>query len=138
MSDIIIAPADVELNSSVQGLFVQFGEAVSAGQCVYFDTATVKYFLADCDSASKSAVAGIVISAGAAADGYGYIVGSSGAALAIGGTTSAGEVYVLSGTPGGIMPSTDLVSGQLVSVVGVGDTGNNLVVGIFNSGVDHV
>jgi len=137
MSDIVITPADVGLVSAVSGVFVQFGEAVSAGETVYLDSTSGKYYLADADDSAKDSVAGVVISAGGAADGYGYIANGTGVVLTIGGTTTAGQVYVLSNTAGGIMPESDLTTGQYVSVVGVGDTGNKLVLGINNSGVQH-
>lgn len=137
MSDISITPADVNLDSNERGIFVQFGEPVTAGQTVYLNSTDGKYYKSDCDVAGKEQVDGIVISAGSGTDGYGYILSKKGSVLGIGGTTTAAEIYVLSGTAGGIMPASDLTAGQKVCVIGVGKAGNKIVLGITNTDVAH-
>lgn len=138
MADITVTPADVELIDNVAGVKVQFGEAVTAGEAVYLNSGDNKYYLADASDSAKDAVAGVAISGGSA-DSYGYIVSTDGTTIDIGGTTAAGTIYVLSASAAGaIAPDTDLSTGDYVSVIGVGSGSNQIVLGINNSGIQHV
>lgn len=55
--------------------------------------------------------------------------------ITIGATMTAGTIYTLSETPGGIQPATDLGSGEYVSVIGVATSTTVLNVKIQSSGV---
>lgn len=110
------------------------GETITAGQTVYKDTAdNNKAKLADCDdTAAKATVFGIALNGGAS--GQPIVVQKTGK-INVGATLTVGEIYVLSGTPGGIAPEGDHATGDYVSLLGVGLTAANLGLRINNSGV---
>lgn len=120
MADLSITPSLViaERGSSVtkDG---NAGTAVIAGQPVYRDTAGL-WQLSDANSAAAAkAVSGIALHA--AFTGQPLAVLTRGP-ITIGAAVVVGKVYVLSGTPGGICPSTDLASGMDTIIIGVGTT----------------
>jgi hypothetical protein len=94
------------------------GEAVTAGQLVYKKAADGKWYKADCNSATAEVrVASGVVTNGAAA-GQPVVVQRSGS-ITIGATLTAGTVYYLSGTAGGIRPVADNTTGDYPQAVGI-------------------
>lgn len=109
------------------------GATITAGQTVYLDTSTNTWLLADCDSSATTAVlAGVALNG--AASGQPLHVLTAGQ-LTAGATVTVGEIYVLSGTAGGIAPEGDLASGDYVSVLGVGISATVIDVKLHVSGV---
>lgn len=110
------------------------GATVTAGEVVYADTSdNGDYKLADCDlSAAASVVAGIAMNG--AADGQPLSVQIAGD-ITIGGTVVVGEIYVLSGTAGGVAIEGDLAQNDYVSVIGVGVSATVIRINRANSGV---
>jgi hypothetical protein len=138
MADVVVTPAEVlPVTGSGPGADTQidfgtFGTTVTAGQTVYKDS-TGLYQLADSNlSIAAAAVTGIALNGGAA---------NQPAAVAIGGTidpgftVDPGEIYVLSGTAGGIAPVADITTGWRTSIVGVGLTASSLKLLFYASGV---
>lgn len=134
MADLTITAANV---LPVAGSAVESGlagEAVTAGKTVYLDSATNRYLLADSNSATVAARTPKGIALNGAATGQPLTVLLSGP-ITIGATMTAGTIYTLSETPGGIQPATDLGSGEYVSVIGVATSTTVLNVKIQSSGV---
>lgn len=136
MADMSITAADVHLVSAGEATYVQFGEAVTAGMAVYLKASDEKYYKADCDAVDTAAIVGVTITGGEA-NGWGYIATIRGQEVDIGGTVTVTEEYVVSDTAGLIMPASDLTSGQYYSLVGVGSTSTNIVLGLLATGIQH-
>lgn len=106
---------------------VVFGATITQGQAVYFDDATGKWKLAQCDGTVAEAGAsghGIALTGGA--DGQKGIIALPGAkvTLGAGAAPAAGTVYAIGTGAGGINPVADLASTNKVTVLGVGVGGN--------------
>lgn len=123
MADLVITAADV-LRGTSGGEIIESGVAgatVTAGQAIYRDTTTNTWLLADADGAALLAGIGttlaITLHAALAGQPITYIRGGS---LGLGEILANGEIYVLSGTPGGIAPIGDLATGDYVVLIGAG------------------
>jgi hypothetical protein len=134
MADLVITATSVQPKGKVQGTAVQFGEAVTPGQSVYRSTSDNKYYLADCDAASTTVVAGVTLSY-ASADDFGYIFNAPGEKIDLGATLTVGEIYVVSDTAGNIMPFADLTTNQYLSIIGIATAADALQVRIQNTSV---
>lgn len=101
------------------------GATITAGQAVYKDSSST-WQLADTDSATAAAhsVYGIALNGGAS--GQPVTVALAGATINIGATVAVGTIYVLSGTAGGICPTTDLATGDYTFVIGIATTTGRL------------
>lgn len=112
------------------------GETIAAGKVVYKAAATTKWMLADANAA------------GAEARGSGDVgIAVNGASLnqpltiltegqvTLGATLTAGTIYFLSDTPGGICPVADIGSGEYVVQIGIATTTAILDVNFNYSGV---
>ncbi len=113
------------------------GAAITEGQVLYIDTTdSNRLRLADADaSAATAVVAGISVSScAAAAQSVSY---QHGGTITIGSSASVsrGEIYVLSGDAGGIAPEADLAGTDSVSILGVGNASDQIVINIHNSAV---
>lgn len=108
------------------------GATITAGQVVYQDSADLKAKLADCDGAAALGVV-VGIALNNASSNQPVRVMTSGD-LNIGATLTVGEIYVLSGTAGGVAPEGDLANPDKVSLIGVATSASNLKLDIFNSG----
>lgn len=136
MADITITAANCLRGSgAIVNRAYDAGATVTAGQAVYLDTAVSPptWKLADCDdTAAKAVVGGIALHAASAGQ---PLAVQTGGRITIGGTVTVGEIYVLSGTAGGIAPEGDLATGDYVSKIGVGVTAAIIEMAIHNSGV---
>lgn len=134
MVDLVVTAASVAAGSNaVINRKYNAGGTITAGMPVYLDTDTNTWKAADCDASAATAVAGGIALHGA----------SSGQPLAVqtsgninpGATVTVGEIYVVSGTAGGIAPEGDLAAGDYVTVLGVGTSASNIALAIHVSGV---
>lgn len=132
MPDLSITAANVEPVAGYGYVDLVAGATITAGQVVYQDSADLKAKLADCDGAAALAVVVGIALNGAAANQPVRVITSGD--LDVGATLTVGEIYVLSGTAGGIAPEGDLANPDKVSVIGVGTAADNLKLKIFNSG----
>lgn len=133
MADLSITAANVALVSGTSGTGTA-GETVTAGQALYLKSADSRLWLADCDDTSATAtIKGVALNGASAGQPLAYA--ESGAVVTIGATTTIGEIYVLSGTAGGVAPEGDHASDDYVSLIGVGVTAANIKLTIVNSGV---
>jgi len=134
MTDLVITAANVLSGSGAKITHGTAGATVTAGQTVYRDPTDSKYKLADNNSATAAvrSVDGFALHASLA--GQPLAVHESGP-LTVGATMTAGTVYVLSDTPGGVQPTTDLGSGEYPTILGIATSTTVLNVNIQESGV---
>lgn len=118
MADLVITAANVVWNSGVRPLAVKGGATIARGKTLYQNTTTLKHLLADADTDAESEFTGIAITDGT--DGSDMLIAPPGANINVGATTTAGTIYVLSTTPGGIAPWADLGTGDYVVVLFIG------------------
>lgn len=102
------------------------GAAVTAGQIVYRDPADLKAKLSDTNGADANirSVWGMALNGGASGQAVRIAVGEG--EVAMGPVLTAGAVYVLSATPGGIAPVADLATGHYTAVLGIARSATNL------------
>lgn len=135
MADITITTANVAEGSNAVVEHGTAGAAITIGQAVYKDSSDSKWKLADADNSAATAGSndiGIALTE-ADADGQRISVQKRGD-INLGATLTVGEIYVLSGTAGGIAPEADLASNDWVTVLGVASTASNLVMDPIVSG----
>jgi len=135
MADVSVTAANVAMHATAASTAqVTYGATITQGQVLYMDTSdSNKYKLADADlSAAAAVVGGIALTPGDAND-KGYI--ATRGPIDVGGTLTVGEIYVLSGTAGGIAPEADLTTSDYVSILGVASAADQLELNLNNSGV---
>ena len=108
------------------------GASITAGQPLYIDTANSNVLkLADANlSALGATVAGIALHAAGTGQPIRY---QKTGTITIGGTMTAGKIYCLSATAGGIAPSADITTGWYTSIIGVATSTTVLTLQIYNS-----
>ena len=132
MADISVTAANVVPASGYKYTDGIAGETITAGQLVYLKAADNEYYKTDNDASATATVAGVALNG--ASNGQPIRV-QHGGNINPGGTVVVGTIYCSSSTEGGIAPSTDLASGDYVSVIGIGTTASNIALNIHNSGV---
>src|SRR5690348_6301733 len=132
MADLTITAANVVAGSTATIREGTAGATVTAGQVVYLDNATSSYKLADCNSATAAARSPKGIALHAAAIGQPIAILTAGQ-ITIGATVAVGVPYFLSGTPGGIRPAADNVTGDYVTYLGIGKSTSVIDVKIHES-----
>jgi hypothetical protein len=125
-ADIAITAANVVPSSSARFSTQTAGVAITAGQPLYYDTATGTVKLADNNAtAPANSLFGIAMSN--AAINQPIVVCVYDPALAIGGTVASGATVWLSGNAGGMTSTAaDLTSGMTTIVIGVGNGSNKI------------
>lgn len=110
------------------------GATITAGQPLYKDaTASDTLKVADTDvSAAASRVVGIALHAASTGQPIEYQTDGE---ITIGATMTVGEIYVLSGTAGGIAPRADLATLDYTSIIGIAKTAAILSLKLHNLGV---
>lgn len=134
MTDISITAANVVAGNGAKIEHGTLGATITAGQVVYLDSSTSRYLLADNNSATAAVRAprGIALNGGANGQPGAIVISGP---VTIGGTLTAGVVYYLSDTPGGICPVADLASGEYPTVLGIATSTTVLNVKIQSAGV---
>jgi len=132
MADLSITAANVVATAGeATTRSVTAGATITAGQIVYLDSSNEAQ-LAHCETSATTAdVEGIALN-GAANDQPLQI--ATAGQLDIGGTLTVGTIYVLSAA-GAICPAADLATDDYVTIIGVADAADNLVLAIKASGV---
>lgn len=130
MGDLSITATEVLPGTGMLKKTGTAGETVTAGQPVYIDTSdSNKLKLADTNSSLTTATAvGIALHASSDGQPLDYAVSGK---LTLGASASVveGEVYLVSGTAGGIMAYGDLANSDYTCLLGIGN-GNDLVLAI--------
>lgn len=119
MADASQTPANVTWVSGVRPTVVKAGATVAAGQPVYRDTSDNEYKLGDADTDAASEIEGLSLSGGV--DGRDMLLALPGSRINVGFTATAGTIYVLSTTAGGIAPWADLAQGDFVCILFIGE-----------------
>lgn len=112
------------------------GATITAGQSLYKDTANsdvLKLAIGN-GTSLQSTVAGISLHAALSGQPIQYITGGN---LTLNAVLTAGKLYVLSGTAGGIAPSADLATGWKTSLLGIAASTTNLTLKVTNSDVTN-
>lgn len=136
MADLTITAANVVPAADAVIVNGTAGATITAGQAVYRDPSSRKFLLADTDSAT-AAVRDLYGIATHGASLNQPLAVQTGGSINPGATVAVGVVYVLSGTAGGICPTTDLAAGDYTAVIGVGTTTSNIKLGIVEAGVAY-
>lgn len=133
MPDLSITAANVKATSTTAKISrVKFGETITQGQALYRKDADGEYYKADADAGTDETASAVGVALTPAGDGeFGYIVTEGD--VTIGATLTVGEIYVLSGTAGGICPEGDLATGDRVTIIGVATSASVLAVKPFAS-----
>jgi hypothetical protein len=119
MADLSLTAANVIMSAAGKKSDGIAGEAITAGDVLYKDSAdSNKLKLADANAAGKRGVVGIALNDAATGQTVSYCISDS--ALAIGATVSIGYIAILSGTAGAIAPAADAAAGMEVVILGVG------------------
>lgn len=128
MTDVSQTAASVKWVSGKRPFVGKAGAAIAAGNQLYLDLTTLKYKLADADNADTSEFAGVALSDGV--DGRDMLIAPPGAVINWGATLTAGTIYVMSTTAGGVAPWADLSAGDYVVVLAIGaGTANAEIIG---------
>lgn len=133
-ADLSITAASVVAGAGARKVTGTCGATITAGQVVYFDSTTSSYKLADSNSATAAVRSPDAIALSGCATGQPVTVLERGP-ITIGATMTAGVVYYLSDTPGGISPVADLASGEYPTIVGIATSTTVLDVSFHESGV---
>lgn len=131
MADIVQTVADVSLTSGRTASGTTGTVDITAGMPLTEDTTNEVMELAANTSTTLAAVAGIAL--------HGSLIGQpvtwavDGAVVDVGATLTEGTTYVLS-IAGKISPVADVGSGDVVTILGVGNSDGELILKINNSG----
>jgi hypothetical protein len=134
MTDLSITAASVVAGADSSQRRGTAGATITAGQVVYFDSATLTYKLADNNSATAAARSPVGVALHGSLAGQPLAV-HDGGLITIGATLTAGVAYYLSGTPGGICPVADLTTGMYPTVLGIAKSTTVLDLNIQQAGV---
>jgi hypothetical protein len=118
MADLSVTAANCVPGADARYLDGVAGETIAAGKAVYLASATNKWMLADSNSGTAEARDAKAIALTGSSNNQPIRV-QTGGALTLGATMTAGTVYYLSDTPGGICPLADVGAGEFVEVIGV-------------------
>lgn len=136
MGDYIITPANVQ-PIEVDGRFPSLsryraGEAITAGQSVSIDATDELAWLVNITAANIDDVKGIAVNDCVAGQ---YIDLAESGGLALGAVGVAGDIVVASASGGGLAASGDLITTNIVSIVGHMETDTLLQIKINNTNV---
>jgi hypothetical protein len=111
---------------------VQYGATIAAGQTIV--PSSGKQVLADANASDALAAAnGVSITPGVD-NGWG-LMAFGGPVILVGATLVVGMTYVVSDTAGGIMPITDLSTGERCTILGTASTTTQLDLDINATGI---
>lgn len=137
MADLSITAANVVAGSGAKKVTGTAGATITAGQVVYFDTTDSKYKLADTDSATAAVRSPAGIALNGASNNQPLTVLTAGP-VTIGATVAVGDVYYLSGNPGGLAPFADVAAGDYPCIIGICTSTSVLDVKIHEAGAVKV
>lgn len=132
MADITFTPAAVVKGSGASVAEGVAGATITPGRPIYKDTDdSNKYKACDADAAATASCDGIALNS--ADDGQPIDFITLGDLTFGTGVFIAGEVYTVSGNPGGVGPHSDRGAGEYVTVLGVATSTTTIAVKIINS-----
>ena len=133
MADLVVTATTVLKGTGMTVQTGTAGEAITAGQPIFRDTATGatngQFLKCDNnDNLRNFACDGIALNSPAAGQPISY---GSGGEYNPGATVAVGTAYYVSSNPGGICVETDLLTGMKVIFIGVATATNKLKLNIF-------
>lgn len=134
MTDLSITAANVAASTAAQRGRGTAGEAINAGQTVYRKASDQKIYLSDADDTAADECLGVALNT---AEGANQPVewAEQDPDFNPGATVTVGEIYVVSGTAGGIAPVGDLANPDRAIVVGVGKTASTMNLAVVEGGI---
>lgn len=119
MADLTVTAASVLKGTTGNAADGVAGTTLAAGDVLYRDSSDLSLKLADANSvtAAVRTVVGIALNGAATGQPVKYIVSDTD--LTPGFSSTAGEVVILSATPGKMAPAADAASGDYVTVIGI-------------------
>ena len=116
MADRIITAANVVAAASAQMGEATSGEAIDAGEIIFFDGAdSDKAKLADANDSAKIVARGMALNSAPGADQpVSYIISGEVTVGATSPAMAAGDIFILSATPGKMAPASDAATGWYV------------------------
>lgn len=115
---------------------VVYGATISVSQPLYLDSTDGEHKIADANfSATTAKAKGLAITPGVDA-GYGLIA-TKGSVILVGTTMAVGTSYYVGPTPGEIIPSADLTTGDIVTLLGTAASATQLDLDINATGITH-
>ena len=144
MADITQTPANVDTTGATKFADGVAGEAIDAGDLLYINSTDGKLYAADHTTVAKAAHVGMAANSAAINQPVRYAtgpqqIGESPATERVnpGGTVAVGQVYVVSANAGKIALESDLSTGDIVSIFGVGVTTSLIEIQRHNTGTAH-
>ncbi len=134
MADLSVTAANVLKGADASLDRGTAGATITAGQLVYFDSATSSYKLADNNSGTAAARSPVGIALHGSLTGQPLTIQRAGL-ITVGATMTAGVAYYLSGTPGGLAPIADLTTGMYPTLIGIAKSTTVLNIDIQEAGV---
>ena len=132
MAVLTITAANVAPGTGAKTKSGTAGAAITQGQPVYLDAATITLRPADADLIASAAVVGIALNA--ASTGQPVTYQTSGP-ITIGATVVTGTAYYASTTTGGVCLESDLASGDFATFLGFATSTTVITLDIKASGV---
>lgn len=136
MADLTITAANVAKGTGANTASGISGATITAGQPLYQDaTSNNQLKPAKADTLAHSACVGVALHASLSGQPITY---QTSGAITIGGTTTTGLIYCVSGAnAGGVAPSADLTSGNFTTPLGVAISSTQIQLNIQPSGVSQ-
>lgn len=131
MADLVLTPSAILASSDATRESGIAGATITAGQVVAKHATNGKYVLADADGTGVTRPSGIALNG--ASDGQPLTIVKAGDVTLAGMT--AGVSYFLSPTAGGIAPRADVLTGDIVTHLGIAKSATVLALDIQFSGV---
>jgi hypothetical protein len=127
-------PENVGINSaSADVLIVQAGEAITQGQPVYQSSVDEKYYRCDSNASEEAAQCVGIATSPAAADGD-YVTICRSGIINLGATLTQAEAYAVGATAGSVVPTSDLTTGDYITLLGVAISTSELLLDISITG----
>jgi hypothetical protein len=129
MVALTVTAAQVQADEAGSIQYDDAGEAIAPGKAIYYDSDAEQWKLADADAVATVPANKIAIAVSQAA-GSGQMVGaqkSGSPVLGAGAAPVVGTMYYVGLTPGDIVPEGDLGSGDFVTLLGIGASGNTIL-----------
>jgi hypothetical protein len=134
MADVSQTPANVAMSGAGSKKEGTAGGTITAGMPVYVD-ANQNLQAADADDETMAKAIGIALNGASNGQPVDYCYRDTN--LNVGGTLAVGQTYAVSTTAGGIAPESDLLAGDFVTPIGVGNASGNLTFDLTKAAFWH-
>jgi hypothetical protein len=132
MADLALTAASIVPGAGARVTTYTAGATITAGQSVYFDSATNTVKLASAAAVGSAAAIGTAVNGASSGQPVDVQLGGK---LTTNSVLSKGVAYYVSNTAGGICPFADLVAGKFPTLIGVAESTTSLIVSPISVGV---